>query len=103
LSQGQNATIVNVNSVYGTKPFATIGIGLTSATSTHWYVCADPSQAEGIVCGFLGGRDQADIFVQGVDTPTQGSMFDSDSITFKTRLVFGSSLVDWRWIQGSLA
>jgi hypothetical protein len=101
LSQGQNATIVNVNSVYGTKPLATVGIGLTNTTKTHWYVLADPSACEGIVCGFLGGRDQADIFVQGVDTPTQGSMFDSDSITFKTRLVFASAAVDWRFIQGA--
>ena len=99
---GQNATVTNVNKYFGVEPLATVGLGLTTATRSCWYVMADPSQCEGVVVGFLGGRDQADIFVQGVDTPTQGSMFDSDAITFKTRLVFSTAVGDWRGVQGSL-
>ena len=97
-----DATLVNVNKRWNVQAFPTIGLGRTSSTDDHWYVMADPQDVETISVGFLGGRETGDIFVQGVDTPTAGSMFDADSITFKVRLVCAAKVVDWRGIAGSL-
>ena len=86
------------------ETFSTIALGRASSAGPFWYVAASPADAETIAVGFLGGRDRPDMFVQSpVDTPNVGNAFDSDSLTFKSRFVFGVALVDFRWIVGSLA
>lgn len=98
----EDATISNANNRWGVSAMMSIALGLTAATDDQWYVVTSPDDAETIAVGFLGGRDQPDIFVQGVDTPTNGSFFDADAITFKVRLVVGAKVLDHRWIAGSL-
>ncbi len=87
----------------GVRTLSSIELGRTATTDTHWWVMADPRDAETIAVGFLGGRDSPEIFVQSpMDTPTSGGAFDADVLTFKTRFVFGVTAVDFRWIVGSL-
>ena len=97
-----NATLSNANETYGVEAIVSVGINRSTATKNHWYVMANPADCETLTVGFLGGREMGDIFVQGIDTPTQGSFFDSDVITFKSRLVTASIPVDFRGIVGSL-
>lgn len=83
------------------RPIMSIEVGKTTTTDDYWWLLADPREVETISVGFLGGRSTPDIFVQGEQTPTSGSVFTQDVITFKVRLVFGSTWVDWRGVAGS--
>jgi hypothetical protein len=68
-------------------------------TSTRWFVMADPAQIETFEIGFLGGRQQPEIFEEGVD-----GMFRSDVKRWKARHVFGGAWVDYRGIvRGNVA
>jgi len=101
-TSSEDATIDNVlKKKFLMRALGTIGLGRTSGTKNFWYIAASGKDADTIAVGFLGGRDRPDIFVQGVDTPTAGSMFDADKITYKIRLVVGARVVDHRWIQRS--
>lgn len=103
VTAGEDATVDNVvKTLWGLEPFVSNGLGRLTANENKWYVTIDPRQGETITVGFLGGRDRPEMFVQGANTPTQGSFFDADAITFKSRLVFGVATVDFRWIVGSL-
>ena len=101
-TSSEDATVTNVNNKWGVSSMMSIALGRSAATDTHWWVMADPRDVETIAVGFLGGRDQPDMFVQGVDTPTSGSFFDADEITIKARIVVGATVVDWRGFVGSL-
>jgi len=101
-TSAEDSTLKNVlKSKFGMEALGTIGLGRTAGTTLFWYIAAAGRDAETIAVGFLGGRDRPDIFVQGIDTPTSGSMFDADKITYKIRLVCGAKVVDHRWIQRS--
>lgn len=106
VNAAEDATAASFINHLGIQAFPTLGLGrqASPATTFRWYVAADPNDADTIAVGFLGGRDRPEIFVQSpIDTPTAGASFDSDALTFKTRLVFGVKVLDWRWIVGSLA
>jgi len=101
-TSAEDATVKNVlKSKFAMEALGTIGLGVTAGTTKFWYIAASPKDADTIAVGFLGGRDRPDIFVQGIDTPNSGSMFDADKITYKVRLVHGARVVDHRWIQRS--
>ena len=102
VTSAEDSTVASVVKKWKLETFRTNGLGRTSGTENRWYVMIDPKQGETITVGFLGGRDRPEIFVQGKDTPTAGAFFEADSITFKIRLVFATTAVDFRWIQGSL-
>ena len=53
------------------------------ADDTDWYLAADPLDIPTIKIGFLDGRREPELFVQ--DSPTQGSLFTHDQITWKVR------------------
>jgi len=101
-TSSEDATVTNVNNKWGVSSMMSIALGRSGTTDGHFWVMADPRDVETIAVGFLGGRDQPDMFVQGVDTPTSGSFFDADEITIKARLVVGATVVDWRGFAGSL-
>ena len=101
-TSSEDATIANFVGRKGVKTLSTLGLGRTASTDDHWWVAASPRDAETIAIGFLGGRQTPDIFVQGMDTPTSGAFFTADAITFKIRLVFGTKVIDHRWLAGSL-
>lgn len=62
--------------------------------ANDWYVVADPRQVPTIEVGFLDGRDEPEILIQ--DQPTVGSVFTNDTYTYKVRIVYGITVLDYR-------
>ena len=100
----KNATTLNFIKGQKVTAMKTIALGRSAGTLNHYYLAANPRDAESIVVGFLGGRERPEIFVQSPtgSTATQGQAFDADIMTFKIRFGVGAKVIDWRWIQGSL-
>ena len=70
------------------------------ATETRWELVADPASAPTLGIGFLGGREVPDVFVQ--DMETVGSMFNSDTVTYKVRGAVGVAPLDHRsFVRGN--
>ena len=62
--------------------------------ANDWVVTADVNSIPFIELGFLDGREEPEMFVQ--DMPNTGSMFNNDTITYKLRHVYGSTVLDYR-------
>lgn len=56
--------------------------------ANDWCTAADPADIPGIELGFLDGREEPELFVQ--DSPTVGSMFAADKLTYKIRHIYGA-------------
>jgi hypothetical protein len=67
------------------------------ADANDWFLLADPRVAPVIVAGFLGGREQADVYIQ--DDVRLGAMFQNDTQLFKTRGVGAVGAIDYRGVQ----
>lgn len=105
-TSAEDSTVKNILNADRMESLATLGLGLgvvSANTPYYYYLLADKNDCEFLAVGFPGGRDRPDIFVQGEGQQTIGDVFESDSVRFKTRLVVGACLVDWRPIVGSLA
>ena len=59
-----------------------------------WAVTADPNDIATVEISFLDGEEEPQIFIQ--DSPTQGSMFANDTITYKIRHIYGGNVLDYR-------
>lgn len=59
-----------------------------------WVTVADPNDAPGVEISFLDGQEEPEIFVQ--DSPSVGSMFTNDTITYKIRHIYGGNVLDFR-------
>jgi len=68
--------------------------------ANDWALAADPMDIPGIEIGFLDGQEEPEIFVQ--DSPTNGSMFNNDSLTWKIRHIYGGTVVDFRAFDKSV-
>lgn len=66
---------------------------------TDWCVSADPQDIPTLELGFLNGQREPEIFVQ--DSPTGGSLFANDQITWKVRHIYGGTVLDWRGLGKS--
>ena len=64
------------------------------ADANDWYLAADPMDIPTVEIGFLDGRREPELFVQ--DSPTLGSLFSADKITWKIRHVYGGAVLDHR-------
>lgn len=62
--------------------------------ATDYWATADPQRIPTMVVGFLNGRSEPELFTQ--DQPNVGSMFTSDKVSFKLRIVFGVAILDHR-------
>lgn len=62
--------------------------------TNNWYLLADPVAIEGLEIGFLNGREEPELLVQ--DSPTEGSVFTNDAITWKVRHIYGGVWMDYR-------
>jgi hypothetical protein len=60
----------------------------------RWVLMADPRSVNTIVMGFLGGREEPEMFVQ--DNPTVGAVFSADKISYKIRHIYGGDVLDHR-------
>lgn len=65
-----------------------------------WAVSADPLDIPTIEIGFLDGNEEPELFVQ--DSPTAGSVFTNDQVTYKIRHVYGGTVVDYRGLHKSV-
>jgi hypothetical protein len=61
-------------------------------------VTADPMQTDTVEIGFFEGREEPELFVQ--DSPTVGSAFDVDAITWTIRHIWGVGVLDFRPFYG---
>lgn len=68
--------------------------------TNDWSMAADPLDIPGIEIGFLDGQEEPEVFVQ--DSPTNGSMFSNDSLTWKIRHIYGGTVVDYRAFDKSV-
>lgn len=62
--------------------------------ANDWCTAADPADIPGIEIGFLDGKEEPELFVQ--DSPTLGSMFAADKLTYKIRHIYGGAVTDFR-------
>ena len=62
--------------------------------ATNWWLVADPAKQPTIVLGFLGGKQEPELFVQ--DMPNVGSMWNTDSLMYKIRHIYGRNILDVR-------
>jgi hypothetical protein len=62
--------------------------------ANDWCTAADPADIPGIEIGFLDGQQEPELFVQ--DSPTVGSMFAADKLTYKLRHIYGGAVTDYR-------
>lgn len=58
--------------------------------TTDFVTVADPNIFRPIEVGFLDGREDPELFVQ--DSPTVGSLFSNDKLTYKIRHIYGSTV-----------
>lgn len=59
--------------------------------ANDWCTVADPSVLPVLEIGFLGGREEPELFVQ--DMPNVGSMFSNDKLTYKIRHIYGGNVL----------
>ena len=62
--------------------------------ATDWALSADPMDVPTLEIGFLDGEQEPAVFVQ--DSPTSGSMFSHDKLTWKIRHIYGGNVLDFR-------
>lgn len=81
-------------------------IGIEARVVDYWtdinnyWVTADVSQTPMIEIGFVGGREEPELFLQ--DQPNVGSMFSHDQLTYKIRHEYGGGVVDYRGFAGGI-
>lgn len=62
--------------------------------ANDWAATADPLDCPFLELGFLDGNEEPELFVQ--DSPTVGSLFNNDTITYKIRHIYGGNALDYR-------
>jgi len=65
--------------------------------ANDWAISADVDDVPIIEIGFLDGNEEPELFVQ--DSPTSGSFFSNDEITYKIRHIYGGTALDWRGVR----
>ncbi len=67
---------------------------------TDWAASCDKMDIPSVEIGFLDGREEPELFVQ--DSPTVGSLFSNDTITYKIRHIYGGAVTDYRGLYKSV-
>lgn len=62
--------------------------------ANDWAASADKQDIPSVEVGFLDGNQEPEIFVQ--DSPTMGSLFANDTLTYKIRHIYGGAVTDYR-------
>lgn len=65
--------------------------------ANDWYMAADPTDVPIIELGFLGGREEPELFMQ--DDPKVGAVFSSDKVSWKIRHIYSGANLDHRGVQ----
>ncbi|MEO8971840.1 MAG: hypothetical protein ABI406_09615 [Ktedonobacteraceae bacterium] len=64
------------------------------ASTTQWFLIADPLVVDTVEIGFVGGQVNPALFIQ--DQPLFGLNFTQDVISYKIRHEYGGAVVDYR-------
>lgn len=89
-----------------TEPNIFLGNGYTVIVvddwtdANNWYAFANPMETPILEVGFLGGREDPELFVQ--DQPNVGSNFTADKVTYKIRHIWGIGILDYRGTYGQI-
>lgn len=67
---------------------------------SDWFMNANPADVPFLELGFFNGNEEPELFVQ--DSPTVGSMFTNDQLTWKIRHIYGAAVIEYRGTQGSI-
>ena len=70
------------------------------ADANDWCLSASTLDIPVIELGFLTGNQLPELFVQ--DSPTSGSLFTNDQVTWKIRHIYGATVIDYRGIYQSV-
>ncbi len=62
--------------------------------ANDWLLTVDPRHGTFIELGFFNGAREPELFIQ--DSPTSGSLFSHDTVTYKIRHIYGAAVVDFR-------
>jgi len=65
--------------------------------ANDWFVSADPAMCPTIELGFYQGRQEPELFTQS--DPSVGSVFNSDTITYKIRHIYKGAVIEFRGFQ----
>ena len=68
--------------------------------ANDWVASVDKMDVASVEIGFLDGREEPEIFVQ--DSPTMGSLFAADKVTYKIRHIYGGAVTDFRGLYKSV-
>ncbi|RLG48623.1 MAG: hypothetical protein DRN90_03315 [Thermoproteota archaeon] len=88
VNSNQNATVPNIHK--GVEPI----IVDYWTDANDWVVVADPKMADTIEVGFLGGKQEPELFV--ADNPAAGKYFTADKVEYKIRHIWGYVILDYR-------
>lgn len=81
-------------------------LGIQAVTVDYWtdannyWLTSSVQDTPMIEIGFLGGREEPELFVQ--DAPNAGSLFSNDVITYKIRHIYGGAVLDYRGFAGGI-
>lgn len=68
--------------------------------TNNWYLVASPSDVPTIEIAFFNGREEPELFLQ--DSPTVGTVFSNDKLTWKIRHIYGGAVLDYRGFYGAI-
>ena len=68
--------------------------------ANNWYLVAAPADVPTIELAFFNGREEPELFLQ--DSPTVGTVFSNDKLTWKIRHIYGGAIVDFRGFYGAI-
>ncbi len=68
--------------------------------TNNWWLTSAVQDTPMIEIGFLGGREEPELFIQ--DQPNVGSMFSNDVLTYKARHIYGGAVVEYRGFFGGI-
>lgn len=68
--------------------------------ANNWWLLADKADVQILEVGFLGGKEEPELFVQ--DMANVGTMFTHDYITYKVRHIYGVVVLDYRGVYGAI-
>lgn len=89
----------NINPLAGILPADAVVRDAYWSDANDWYLFANPSDVPAFAVGFLGGREEPQVFKKNAETSSALSgpdpyTWELDSVDFKVRLDFGVGIVD---------
>ena len=65
--------------------------------ANDWALICNPLDHPTIEIGFMDGKQEPELFIQ--DSPTSGSVFTNDKVTYKIRHIYGGAAASWKGMR----